>query len=157
MPVQIKDSESPLSEADVEQAEKVIGVKFPNVYRDFLLKSNGGRPRPDEFDIDWGPERSSLGWRRSMVDWFLSIYDGQYSNLVEYNTVDFKDRIPADTLAIAHDPGGNLILLGVGEENNGKVFFWVKDHEVEEGETPGYDNVGILADSLTEFLDKKLR
>jgi type VI secretion system secreted protein VgrG len=45
-------------------------------------------------------------------------------------------------------------LLGVRGDNRGKVFFWVKDHEVEEGEVPGYENVGFLAGSLTGFLDK---
>jgi hypothetical protein len=153
MPVQFKNPKPKLSEAEIDKAEIAIGVKFPSDYRSFLLRTNGGRPSPDEFDILWEPDRSSLGWRRSMVDWFLSIYDGQYSNLVEYNTVDFRNRIPRDTIATAYDPGGNLILMGVGDDNNGKIFFWVKDHEVEEGEVPGYDNVAPLANSLHEFLD----
>ena len=73
--------------------------------------------------------------------------------MVEDNNISFKGRIPKDTLAIASDPGDNLILMGVGDDNNGKIYFWVKDHEVEEGDTPGYDNICLLANSLPEFLD----
>lgn len=154
MPVQFKKPKPTLSEPEIDAAENAIGVKFPNEYRHFLLRTNGGRPFPDEFDIPWEPSHSPLGWARSMVDWFLSIHDGEYSNLVEDNNISFKGRIPKDTLAIAYDPGGNLILMGVGDNNNGQIHFWVKDYEVEEGDTPGYDNMCLLASSLPEFLDR---
>jgi len=48
-------------------------------------------------------------------------------------------------------------LLGVSGEYKDKILFWVKDDEVEEGEVPGYDNVGFLADSFDEFINSKLR
>ena len=152
MPVQFKKPKPTLSEPEIDAAENAIGVKFPRDYRSFLQLTNGGRPSPDGFDIDWG-DRPSLGWRTSLVDWFLSIHDGEYSNLVEDNNISFKGRIPKDTLAIASDPGDNLILMGVGDDNNGKIYFWVKDHEVEEGDMPGYDNICLLANSLPEFID----
>ena len=92
-----------------------------------------------------------------MLSWFLSIYDGDATNLLEYNTESFSGRIPKGTIAIAHDCGGNLILLGVAGEYVGKVLFWVKDYEVEQGEVPGFENVGFLANSFDEFINEKLR
>lgn len=155
MPVKLIKPEAPVTEAQVDRTEGLLGVTLPASYRRFLLSSNGGRPEPDGIDIDWSPDQTQCGhWRTSLVSRFLAIHDGEKASLIEYNLETFKGRIPADAIAIAYDAGGNLILLGVGEHNNGKVFFWVKDHEVEEGETPGYDNVGFLADSLSEFLDK---
>jgi SMI1 / KNR4 family (SUKH-1) len=149
---------APVTDDQIDHVEALLGVTLPIAYRKFLLATNGGRPDPDGIDISWSADQTRCDhWRTSLVSRFLAIHDGEKANFVEYNLETFKGRIPPDTIAIAYDAGGNLILLGVGEENNGKVFFWVKDHEVEEGETPGYDNVGILADSLTEFLDKKLR
>ena len=47
--------------------------------------------------------------------------------------------------------------MGVAGEYKDKVLFWVKDYEVEEGEVPGFDNVGFLADSFDEFINEKLR
>lgn len=81
----------------------------------------------------------------------------KHSNLYEYNAITFKGRIPADTLAIAHDAGGNLILLALAGIHAGKVLFWVKDYEVEDGEVPSYDNIGLLAENLRGFIDYGLR
>lgn len=153
MRVNIRNPESQIDESTLDAAEAKLGRRLPLEFRAFLLRNNGGKPKPAAFDITWTDNPLQQDWRSSKVDWFLSIYDGQYSNFIEYNCVDYLGRIPADTIAIAHDPGGNLILLGLGEDNNGKVFFWVKDHEVEEGDIPGYDNIGFLANSLPEFLD----
>jgi hypothetical protein len=62
-----------------------------------------------------------------------------------------------DTLAIASDAGGNVLLLALSGPFVGKVLFWCKDHEVEEGCVPGYENVGVVADSFDDFLNNKLR
>ena len=154
----IKQPLEPLNPQKIGIAEKALGVKFPDEYIQFLLKYNGGRPEPAGFDIDW-KNNQEIGqhWRTSMLSWFLSIYDGKSTNLLRYNQVTFRGRIPKETIAIAHDCGGNLILLGVAGEYKDKVLFWVKDYEVEEGEVPGFDNVGFLADSFDEFINEKLR
>ena len=157
----LKEIEEPmeaLSLQAIQDAEKALGVKFSNEYIQFLLKYNGGRPEPDGFDIEWQTHQEiGQHWGTSMLSWFLSIYDGKSTNLLRYNQVTFRGRIPKETIAIAHDCGGNLILLGVTGEYKDKVLFWVKDYEVEEGEVPGFDNVGFLADSFDEFINEKLR
>ncbi len=143
---------------EIQNAEKSLGVKFPDQYIQFLLKYNGGRPEPAGFDIEWRTNQPmSEDWRTSMLSWFLSIYNGDETNLLEYNKISFSGRIPKETIAIADDCGGNLILLGVSGEYKDKIFFWVKDDEVEDGGVPGFENVGFLADSFDEFINSKLR
>lgn len=78
-------------------------------------------------------------------------------DLYEYNAVTFKGRIPADTLAIAHDAGGNLILLALAGIHAGKVLFWVREYEAEEGARPDYGNIGVLAGDFGAFIEYGLR
>jgi len=78
-------------------------------------------------------------------------------NLLEMNCETFAGRIPQGTLAIARDAGGNLLLLALQGAYQGKLLFWVKDHEVEEGSRPGYENIGLVADSFVDFINNKLR
>jgi hypothetical protein len=144
-----------LTEAALSTVEHEFGIRFPSDYRSFLLKFNGGRPSPAAFDIAWqSGQLAGEDWKSSEVSRFLAIYDGDKANFIELNRVDFKGRLPADTVAIAQDPGGNIILLAVKGPLANRVLFWVKDHEVEEGHKPGYENVGIVADSFDEFLNK---
>ena len=158
MLIEIENPLEPLSKEAIQNAESALGVKFPNEYVQFLLKYNGGRPEPAGFDIEWRTNQPiGEDWRTSMLSWFLSIYDGDETNLLEYNKISFSGRIPKETIAIADDCGGNLILLGVSGEYKDKIFFWVKDDEVEEGGVPGFENVGFLANSFDEFLNEKLR
>ena len=41
----------PLSAEDVQAIEAQIGVRLPDDYKAFLLRHNGGRPRPNAFPI----------------------------------------------------------------------------------------------------------
>ncbi|HRQ80479.1 MAG TPA: SMI1/KNR4 family protein [Azospirillaceae bacterium] len=157
MPVIIDDPKGPLSEAALVDAENAIGGRFPADYRRFMLEYNGGCPTPETFSIDWpnqGP--ASADWRTSMVSSFYAIREAD-ANLVSMNLVTFHGRLPKGALTIGRDPGGNQILLGIAAPIQGQVMFWVKDYEVEEDDEPNFDNVGILASSFDEFLNRKLR
>lgn len=147
-----------LSEENLRKVENEFGVEFPADYRRFLLQFNGGRPSPAAFDIAWRNEQAcGDDWKTSEVSRFLAIHDGDKANFVQINRVDFRGRLPADTVAIAQDPGGNVILLAVKGPMAPRVLFWVKDHEVGEGRKSSYENVGIVADSFEDLLNDKLR
>ena len=60
-----------------------------------------------------------------------------------------EGEIPEGFISIADDPGGNEILLGVGEKYQEKVYFWI--HDIEPEEEMG--NMFILADSFSEFFN----
>lgn len=147
-----------LADADVRAAEQALGVSFPPDYREFLLRVNGGFPDPRGFNVDWAPGQvCGQDWRRTSLSWFYEISDSDVCNLVTTNRVDFADRLPPRTLAIASDAGGNQLLLAFGGPHAGKVLLWIKDHEASDGATPGYDNVGFVADSFTDFIQNRLK
>jgi hypothetical protein len=37
---------------EVHQFERALGIHFPDEYREFLVRTNGGRPIPKSFWID---------------------------------------------------------------------------------------------------------
>ena len=133
----------------LQKLEQVISRTLPDQYKAFLLRTNGGRPVPAYFRTQWHGQEWAKGWEVDQVDFFLSVNDSGSSDFLgDYET--YKGRIPNDTVSIAYDPGGNLVLLGVGERNYGKVFVWMQGYETEEAD---YSNVGLVANSFNEFLD----
>jgi hypothetical protein len=86
-----------------------------------------------------------------MVDKFFGIHAGEYNRLLHYARWRGQ-RVPADLLPIGRDPGGNLICISITGPNQGKIYFWDHEEEVEEGQPPGYDNVYFVAGSLPALL-----
>jgi hypothetical protein len=136
----------------VKKAEQLIGTPLPDAYKQFLQKYNGGRPEPAGFLITWSGQGWAEGWSVNTVDVFFGFKQDDPINFLDFLNV-FSNRVPADTVPIGHDPGGNLLLLGFTGPNAGKVFFWMRDYEVEEGQVPDYSNVGFVASSFSEFLE----
>ncbi|WDE07041.1 SMI1/KNR4 family protein [Thalassomonas viridans] len=127
----------------IEKLENHLGVRFTLQYREFLSKYNGGYPEPDGFLFKNRIDGSS-------VDRFLGINVGEHNNLEDY-FFTYKNRISKKLFPIAHDPGGNLILIGLSGEELDKIYFW--DHEEEaDGWNPDMTNVYLIADNLEEFL-----
>ena len=62
-------------------------------------------------------------------------------------------RMPEELVPIAHDPGGNQICIAVAGPKTGAVYFWDHEEEADDDETPGYDNVYLIANSFNEFLN----
>jgi cell wall assembly regulator SMI1 len=146
-----------LTEEKILEMEERLGTGFPADYRRFLLEHNGGRPSPARFDIVWqGSQECGEEWKTSEVSRFLAIHDGEKANFSMVNEVDFRKRLPPGTIAIAQDPGGNVILLALDGPLANRVLFWVKDREAQAGQVPGYDNVGVIADSFDDLLANKL-
>ncbi|MBD1229589.1 SMI1/KNR4 family protein [Xenorhabdus griffiniae] len=141
----IIDFKGPIDEILVADFESEIGKSLPNDYRNFLKKYNGGYPEPDSFSFINDDEEDA-----SSVDRFLGLGAEKHHNLRNY-FFDYKDRIPLDFLPIAHDPGGNLILISLSKDNSG-VFFWDHEFEADEGELPDMSNVHLISHSFTEFL-----
>jgi hypothetical protein len=148
MALEIRESKRPVSEIEIERIERRWGFIFPEEYKSFLLKHNGGFPPIlNMFKFEDGDYGDSL------VDWFLAIYDGKHDNFEHYYEV-YKvkeQRLLENLVAIAHDPGGNLICLSVVGEDRGAVYFW--DHEKEE-DVATSRNVRLIAPSFNEFLEK---
>ncbi|MEL6850488.1 MAG: SMI1/KNR4 family protein [Bacteroidota bacterium] len=146
------ETEKQIAGNEIKELELKLNFKFPDSYKDHILKNNGGRCEPNVFFFEEQGTSSN-----SSVDWFLAIYDGEYDNLENY-FVMYKiaeERMPNSLFPIAHDPGGNLICM---DSRDGKIYFW--DHEKEPShKNPifnGWENVYFVSNSINEFL-KNLR
>jgi hypothetical protein len=145
--VTIRDSFPQVDEARIRAFERALGISLPHDYRQFLLRSNGGRPDPAEFAITGEPLNPS-----GTIHYFFGIHDGPNYNLGRKYAV-YRERIPADLFPIAGDPGGNIICLAIRGDNVGSVYFWDHDYEALEGEVPDYSNVYFIADSFGSMLN----
>lgn len=157
MSTHIEEGNGPIAESVIAAAEQELGVAFPADYRAFLAQYNGGRPEPDGFRIEWEPGQvCGEDWRTSAMSWFYAIWEQRIGNLVRMNKITFEGRLPPQTVTIGSDAGGNQILLALGGPHAGKVLLWVKDHEAADSAAPGYENVGVIADSFADFIVQRL-
>ena len=147
MQIRMRGAGPALTENDLRQLESRLGSDLPGSYREFLLRFNGGRPTPSHFDVPNWPVRESL------VNDFNGVVPGAYNDL-EKDLDLLQDRIPKDLIPIADDPGGNVILLGVGGPYHDHVFFWDHDNEpFDAGESlEEYPNVYPIAQDFRSFL-----
>ena len=133
----------------IAEFEARRGVLLPAEYKAFLLKSNGGRPTPDVFEVP--------GWhgRSNELDFFYGIHEAEKVDRLDWACDVYDERIPGDLIPIANDANGNAICIGWKGKRAGKIYFW--DHEDEldghGGFRQDYRNVFLVADSLQEFLD----
>jgi len=148
MPItRFRNSGPPIEEKDIVELEHKLGVTLPADYRAFLLRTNGGRPTPEESfgDEEFG-SMMAMFYAAKHEDITVNIAQEQYA---------FNERIPEDLLPIGEDRGGSQICIGIGQGNFGKVYFWSMDDEedLEEGEKPDYRNVYLLTNTCDEFRD----
>jgi len=92
----------PITAAQLDERERFLGVTFPDDYREFMLRNNGGRPEPDGCDA-----------ADTLINFFCELDD----LLCEH-----------EYLVIAIDAGGNFVCLGTGDDA-GKVFFYPDEAE----------------------------
>ena len=127
----------------VERNELVL----PEDYRKFLLTVNGGRC------LTGGVFRSLQTHEKvSRVATVLGLSGPDYENL-ETNLGDLTGRIPAASLPVAYDGGGNLLLLDCSQDqaSNGKVYFL--DLEATGGDVPRKEDLTLVALSFGNLLN----
>lgn len=135
----------PADETSVARAERRLGRRIPEEYREFLLhERNGGRPSSN-ISVLPGARRVGVG-----VTDFLGVGHSDDTDLARVSA-QYHDRIPADLLPVAHAEGGNLVCLSLGGHDRGAVHFWDHEEEAEEGEPPARRNLHRIADSFRDF------
>jgi hypothetical protein len=150
MAVRIDNPGRRISERELKHFEARLGATLPEDYASFLLQFNGGEPTPKWFVIRGSDEGSS-------VDLFFSL-GGSSDVDLEQEIRIYKGetaRIPPQTIPVAQDPFGNLILVSLKGSDRGSVYFW--DHEEEPDPNEDiveYENVYLLANSFDEFLGR---
>lgn len=138
-------SEAGASQDALSRLERQLGATLPDDYRRFMLEFNGGRPEPSGFVFATGGGKSD-----SAVRYFLTLDEREERYTIQQFLNQYRDRIPPNTLPIACDSFGNLVLLDAGDRASGAVCFW--DHEKENAEESTWDNVVVVAPSFSTFL-----
>lgn len=150
--ISFSNTEKKIVKEDISNIEEFVKLKFPNSYIQHLLKYNGGQCSPSAFTFLENGQKSN-----SRIDWFLAIYDGEYDNLKEYiETYKIQQkRLPSHILPIAHDPGGNLICISCGNEDNGIIYFWDHEKEVDyyQSDDNDYTNLYFIANNIEDLLN----
>ncbi|MCA9675163.1 MAG: SMI1/KNR4 family protein [Kofleriaceae bacterium] len=136
----ILDSEPGLDDTALAALERTLGVALPAPYRRFLAIHSGGYPTANVFRRE---SRRRGDTEPGLVSEFLGAAD-----LGLYKTI-YAGRIPAEFLAIGHDPGGNALVIATSGTDAGRVYFW--DHDAEHT-PPTRANLYLIADDFDAFL-----
>lgn len=147
----ITKSKAPITTEELANLETRLSFEFPEEYRKFLLVHNGGRPDHPCFLF----KRKQSDDSDSLVNCFFSINGSEYTDFETLFRIFKVDgiRVPAELVPIADDPFGNLICIAVAGPKRGAVYFWDHDTEAEDGESPTYYNVDLIANSFNAFLE----
>jgi hypothetical protein len=142
----IKESNcfGPVTEQTLDEFERAQRIRLPSDYRTFLLKHNGGDPRPHgtvDF-VEYGKENSTI------IQYFYGLHGGKDWASLQSNVDVYSGRLVRKALPIANDSCGNLFLLLVGGFKRGRVYFW--DHE-QERERPTYANMSLVGRTFDAF------
>ena len=137
----------------IESAEKELGHKFPDDYKEFLMKTNGGRT---EYFSDDEEEHAfhvdPIDEEDVSVDSLYGVGEEALDLLVKYNKEYGEETggciIIGDTLShgfLTYD------YLGVVEEDGG-IYFWddTWTYEISNEEC----NLYFVAKTFNEFLEK---
>lgn len=131
-----------VSEEDIQKFESINGFVLPQVYRSFLMNTNGGETEPNLFFI-------SENQGSSVLDSFFGLGD-IYDNLQDFIDI-YDERLPDGFIPIGSDPNGNAICVSINEDSSDNIYFW--DHE-EEIENPNeMSNVFFLANDIEKFIN----
>lgn len=120
----VKANKTSIRSEDLQRFEQSLGFEFPEDYRDFLLRFNGGRVII-EHDI-WVPGSPfELG-----VDYFTPLTaPNPFLGIIEARDLQERNRwCLRQALSIGHDGGtGDYYLVLAGEKEGAVFFIWLDD------------------------------
>lgn len=138
----------PLPEKSIREIEKTIHRKFPEDYKKFLKKTNGG-----EFEINdiekHGIEIEGIDQEPIYIDSFFGTLEGM-SGLYNWNNPD-EEMFRKNAINIAYTLNHGLITYITSGKDKG-IYFWDTTFDFDCSDDDG--NAYFLAENFDEFLDK---
>jgi hypothetical protein len=151
----------PLDEATMRIVESKLGVALPAEYRAFLLRYNGGKPRPAYFRRD------------RELDTFHIATPQFYEFTSLWRDIDnMREDLPAEVIPVAFSESGDRVCIALAGENRGRVYLWDSDgcepafdygtlipglfgddYEFKPDDWPGHPDLTLVAENFTEFID----
>ena len=149
MEIKIKDSNpfGPTNSQEIKKMGEETYAEWPDDYKQFMLKHNGGTPQTDIFKYKRGSKESIYP-----VSHFFGIHDGEYWARMQWALESLQDRMPPEFLPIAYDGGGNHYLINLSKEKYGKIYYWDHEREAANSGVKYYRNIKLLAKSFTDFI-----
>ncbi len=122
----------------LESFEIRYNFTFPKIYRDFIIKYNGGITPKTKFKINkiGSDIRAFYGFDKK---------NDQYNYERIERSFDLSAYIAEDICPIAVNSFGDYIMIGVGEKNNGQIYFSYHDR---------VKGLEVLAENFHFFVDK---
>lgn len=136
----IIDAAPSVTEADLDEAEKAIGLRLPESLRRHYLAANGGRPTPNALI------RNDEVY---CVHEFIPVKHGRKGEFLEDVVRMSRDHLPVAAIPFAIDAGGDYFLCSVAPDSMGSVWFYASDYFNDPSRV-----MVKLADSLDEFIDE---
>jgi hypothetical protein len=157
----------PTTEKRINSFEELIGIPLPKEYRTYLKHYSGADPYIEDLNADGYFVR--IKWNSKYADTAddYALLESPYMLLEDPNDEDnmrrwndlryayetFKGRIPEDTIIIWDSGGADRFLLGIKNQNRGKVFLWSWSNEEFDEKVPAtYRNIAFVANSFTDFI-----
>jgi hypothetical protein len=117
---------------EMECFENLVNKTFPDTYRDFLIKFNGGAPCKPSIPFDG----SKLGINGDTINYFYGF--GGFSENIDKSFLNLKHDLPELMVPIANTPSGNHFILSLRDDcSYGKIYYC--DHEFEFNEDEVFD------------------
>ena len=133
--VTITEVGPPLDQSEVTKLEQGVTGPLPAVYREFLLRYNGGRPSPDTVTIGDAPSGPTD------VQVFFGIGIEENTSNILWNIDRFAVQVPRHSLVpIACDSGGNIFFIDAATEK-GRIFYydWTNEEPTLYEIAPGFE------------------
>lgn len=128
---------------DVENVERGFNIQLPKEYKDFLLRTNGGRPDKLFFSKDSSDY---------VLNEFFPLSNSPFSFEQYFSDFRVDQNILSKSLApIAEDAFGNLICISIGKNDYGYIYFL--DHESSNREDINGTSTRLIATDFNSFLD----
>ncbi|MBN2256593.1 MAG: SMI1/KNR4 family protein [Anaerolineaceae bacterium] len=135
----------PLSRNRLNNFERSLNITLPNDYKDFLLKYNGGQPKPSCFWIKQNQDGSGI------LN-FYGLHDGnKYLSISTYKGKE-PYGIPDSMIPIGEDGIGNYICISISNDCYGVIYFL--DHDIHPyNDHNSLKGITKIADNFTSFIN----
>ncbi len=144
----LEDTGPRLEQRDLASLETLVGFALPADYAEFLLRHNGGSPKPDTVPVqEWpqgGPDADVRKLYRCGTNPSEDTYD------LRWNIECYAGRMLHGLLPIATTSCGDQFCLWLTGKECGAVVLW--DHEAEH-RPPTTANLHRVAPTFTAFLE----
>jgi hypothetical protein len=128
--------------SNIDRIEKVLNIKLPKDYKDFLIENNGADIEKGVFYIEDIDQTIPMGYFYG-----VDIVEG-YADIIEINK-EYADDILENSILIGSDEGEGWILLVCDGENDG---IWYYDHSYFFEQSTDDLNTYFICDTFSDFI-----